>query len=174
MKDLNLFHFLGRYFWALCICISAYHYVVGMRSLASRDAGDPRVSPAAIALRRWFAVAGALPWAAMGWAIVIGGVPNIWYFFRPQDRNPYVLTWFATVFAIAVYFAFWVFLLEGAQKVVVLQPFEIRWHRTGFRGNSQGTVELTVGRVKLFAAVGPIWIAAWIWLVSLMDAPLPK
>jgi hypothetical protein len=85
-----------------------------------------------------------------------------------------VLTWFATVFAIAVYFAFWVFLLEGAQKVVVLQPFEIRWHRTGFRGNSQGTVELTVGRVKLFAAVGPIWIAAWIWLVSLMDAPLPK
>jgi hypothetical protein len=171
---MNLFHILGRHFWLLCLSLTAYRYVFGMRSLASRDARDPRVSPAAIALRRWFAVASALPWVVMGWAIFIGGVPNIWYFFRPQDRNPYVLGWFATIFAGALYFAFWVFLLEGAEKVVVLQPVEIKWHRAGFRGTTRGTVELTVGRVKLFAAIGPIWIAAWIWLVSSMDAPLPK
>lgn len=110
----------------------------------------------------------------MGWAILMGGVPNIWYFFRPQDRNPYVLVWFATLFILAFGFAFWVFLLEGAEKVVVLQPVEFKWYRTGFRGTKSGTVELTVGRVKLFAVIGPIWIAAWIWLVSSMDAPLPK
>jgi len=110
----------------------------------------------------------------MGWAILMGGVPNIWYFFRPQDRNPYVLVWFATLFILALGFAFWVFLLEGAEKVVVLQPFEFKWYWTGFRGTKSGTVELTVGRVKFFAAIGPIWIAAWIWLVSSMDAPLPK
>jgi hypothetical protein len=89
-------------------------------------------------------------------------------------NNPYVLAWFAIIFAITLYFAFWVFFLEGAEKVVVLQPMELKWYRTGFRGSREGTVELTVGRVKLFAAVGPIWIAAWIWLVSFMDAPLPK
>jgi hypothetical protein len=171
---MNLFSIIGRYFWALCLMISACQYVIGMRALASKDASDPRASPAAIGLRRWFAIAGALPWAVMGWAILVGGVPNIWYFFRPQDRNPYVLAWFAVIFAIALYFAFWVFFLEGAQKVVVLQPMEIKWHRRGFRGSSQGTVELTMGRVKLFAAIAPMWVAAWTWLVSSIDAPLPK
>lgn len=170
----NLFSFIGRYFWAVCLAICAYNYVLGMRTVGSRGPSDPSASPAAISLRRWFAVAGALPWVVMGWAIMIGGVPNIWYFFRPQDRNPYVLAWFATLFILAFGFAFWVFLLEGAEKVVVLQPVEFKWYRTGFRGTTSGTVELTVGRVKLFAAIGPIWIAGWIWLVSSIDAPLPK
>jgi hypothetical protein len=170
----NLFHLIGRYFWALGLCVTAYNYIVGMRTLPSRGLSDPRASPAAISLRRWLAVGSALPWVVMGWAIVIGGVPNIWYFFRPQDRNPYVLAWFATLIVLALGFAFWVFLLEGAEKVVVLQPVEFKWYRAGFRGTTSGTVKLTVGRVKLFAAIGPVWIAAWTWLVSAMDAPVPK
>jgi hypothetical protein len=99
---MNLFNILGRYFWLVCLSISAYQYVVGMRSLASRDSTDPRASTEAIALRRWFLVVSDLPWVVMGWAILIGGVPNIWYFFRPQDQNPYVLTWFATLFLISL------------------------------------------------------------------------
>lgn len=170
----NLFNLVGRYFWAFGLCASVYQYVVGMRAVASRGPSDPRASLAAISLRRWFAVAGALPWIVMGWGILVGSVPNIWYFLRPQDRNAYVLTWFATLFVLAFGFAFWVFFLGGAEKVVVLQPFELKWHRRGFRGTMTGIVELTEGRVKLFAAIGPIWIAAWIWLISSMDAPLPK
>ena len=85
-----------------------------------------------------------------------------------------MLAWFATLFILAIGFAFWVFFLEGAEKVAILQPFEFKWYRTGLRGTTQGTVELTEGRVKLFAAIGPIWIAAWTWLVSFMDATLPK
>jgi hypothetical protein len=171
---MNFFGAVGRYFWVLCLGITAYRYVIGMRSLASRDPSDPRASAGAIVLRRWFAVAAALPWVVMGWGILGGGVPNIWYFFRPQDRNFYVLAWFATIFAIAFYFAFWVFFLEGAEKMVILQPVEIKWQRTGLRGTTAGVVELTTTRVKLFAATAPIWIAAWIWLVSSIDTPLPK
>jgi hypothetical protein len=170
----NLFILIGRYFWAICLAISAYQYVVGVRSLASKDRTDPRVSEAAIGLRRWIAVAMALPWVVMGWGILVGGVPNIWYFLRPQDRNPYVLAWFGSIFAITLYFAFWVFFLEGAQKVVVLQPLELKWYRSGFRGTTRGTVELTVGRVKLFAAIGPLWIAFCTYLMSLMDSAVPK
>jgi hypothetical protein len=145
-----------------------------MRSLASRERTDPRTSTDAIALRRWFAIASALPWAVMGWGIVLGGVPNIWYYFRPQDRNPFVLVWFATIFLIAFYFAYWVFVKDGAQKVVLLQPVEVNWYRTSLRGTTRGTLTLTVGRVKLFAALGPIGIAAWICLVSLIDVPIPR
>jgi hypothetical protein len=170
----SLFTIIGRYFWLLGLAMPAYNYAVGIRSLSSRDPTDPRASAEAIALRRWIANFSALPWAVMGWAITIGGVPNVWYFFRPQDRNPFVLAWFATIFFLAVYLAYWVFLRGGAQKIVLLQPFEIKWYRTTLRGTTRGTVALTVGRVKLFAAIGPIWIAAWTLFISLMNAPLPK
>jgi hypothetical protein len=170
----NLINIVGRYFWLLCLGISAYQYVVGIRALRSRDPDDPRASAEAIVLRRWFIILSDLPWVVMGWGVLVGRVPNIWYFFRPQDRNPYVVGWFATLFILAFGFAFWVFFLEGAEKVVVLQPVDFKWYRTGLRGTTRGTVELTVGRVKLFAAIGPVWIAAWTLLVWSMDAPVPK
>jgi hypothetical protein len=170
----TFFNIMGRYFWLLCLGISAYNYVVGMRSISSRDPSDPRASAEAIALRRWFAVSSALPWVVMGWAIIFGGVPNIWYFFRPQDRDPFVLAWFATMFLMAVYFAYWVFFRGGAEKAVLLQPVEIHWHRTTFRGTKRGSFALTVGRVKFFAAFGPLWIVVWVFLVSLQNVPLPK
>lgn len=170
----GLFFQIGRYFWALALLITAYQYAAGMRLLRSYDATDPRASPAAIALRRQFAVLGSVPWAIMGWGILAGGVPNVWYFFRPQDGNPYVLAWIGSIFVLAFGFAFWVFMLDGAQKVVVLKPIELKWYRTGFRRTTQGTVQLTVGRVKLFAALAPFWVALWTWLVWSIDAPLPK
>ena len=105
---------------------------------------------------------------------MVGGVPNVWYFFRPQDRDPYVLTWFATLFVLALGLAFWVLLLGGAQKIVLFKPVDLKWYRTGFRGTTTGTVELTTTRVKLYAAAGPFWVAAWTWIVSLMDTPVPK
>jgi hypothetical protein len=82
----DLFTLLGRYFWLWCVGVSAYHYVSGIRSLASKDAADPRASAEAIALRRWIAVGSALPWLVMGWGIEVGGVPSVWYFFRPQEQ----------------------------------------------------------------------------------------
>jgi hypothetical protein len=172
--DVNLFKFVGRYFWLLSLGLTAYRYFLGMRIVASMDANDPRASAQAVVLRRWFAVVSALPWVLMGWAIHMGGVPNIWYFFRPQDRNPYVLSWFAMLFIFALAFTFWVFLLGGAEKVAVLQPVEITWYRTGLRGTTRGTVALTVRRVQLFAAIGPIWIAAWTCLVKSLDVQIPK
>jgi hypothetical protein len=170
----NLFDFLGRYFWLLCIGISAYNYVAGMRSLGSKDPTDPRRSAEAIALRRWIAFSSGLPWVVMGWGIMVGGLPNIWYFFRPQDHNPFVLAWFAVLFLMAIYFAYWVFLQGGAEKVVLLQPVEVSWYRSTLRGTTRGTVTLTAGRVKLFAALGPVWFGVWIYLISLMDVQLPK
>lgn len=171
---MTLFTIIGRYFWLLGLATPAYNYIVGVRSLSSKDPNDPRASAEAMDLRRWIAILSALPWVVMGWAIIIGGVPNIWYFFRPQDRNRYVLAWFASIFVLALYVAYWVFLRDGAQKVVLLQPFEIKWYRRTLRGTTGGIVTLTSGRVKFFAALGPIWIAAWILLVSLMNAPIPK
>jgi hypothetical protein len=169
-----VFNLIGRYFWLVCLVLSLYQYFVGLRSFASKDFTDPQAGEAAIALRRWLFVLSDLPWLVMGFGILVGGVPNVWYFLRPHDGNPYVLAWFGSVLACTLYFTLWVFFLGGAEKVVVLKPFEVKWHRTGFRGTTSGTVQLTVGRVKLFAAFAPIWIGFCTYLMYVMDAPLPK
>jgi hypothetical protein len=169
-----MFALIGRYFWLVCLGIAIYNYMAGVRSLESKAPSDPTASVDARRLRRWFAIGAVLPWLVMGWGILMGGVPTIWYYFRPQDRNPFVLAWFATMYIEACYFAYWVFVQDGAQKIVALQPFEVRWRRTSLRGMRMGTVALTVGRVKFFAALGPVWITAWIYLVSSTNAPVPK
>jgi hypothetical protein len=63
---------------------------------------------------------------------------------------------------------------SGYKSMLVVLPFEINWYRTTFRGTTRGTVALTEGRVKFFAAMGPVWITAWILLVSWMDVPPTK
>jgi hypothetical protein len=145
-----------------------------MRSLNARAPTDSSASADAVTLRRWFAIASVVPWLVMGWGVEIGGIPSIWYYFRPQDHNPFVMAWFGTIVLLTVYFAFWVFFLGGAERVVSLKPIEINWYRTSFRGTARGTLPLTVGRVRFIAAIGPIWVAAWIYVVSLMNAQVPK
>ena len=173
---MDFFKIVGRYFWLVCLGRSAYQYFMGLRSLASKDPTDPRTSAEAVVLRRWFVVISDLPWIVMGWGIMVGGVPNIWYFLQPRSGNPYrafgvVLPAFSRSLCGSRSGCFF---FEGAEKVVVLQPFEIKWHRTGFRGTTRGIVKLTVGRVKLFTAIGPFWIAFCTYLMSVIDAPLPK
>lgn len=164
--NVDPFAIIGRYFWLLCLGITAFNYITQLRALASKDPGDPRLSAEAVALRRRFALILAVPWVVMGWGIVFGGVPNVWYYFRPQDRDPYVWTWFATLFFIALSFAYWVFFRGGAEKMVVMEPFPI--------GSTRANVTLTASRVKFFAVLGPPWIAVWVYLASLMDAHVPK
>jgi hypothetical protein len=153
---------IGRYLWVLLLGICWYNYRAGLRRLPSKDSGDPRSSTEGIVLRRWFAAASALPWLVWGWGETYGNVPNAWSYFRPQDRNPYVLAWFASVFLLSVCFALWVFFFDGAAKMVVLRPDDVF-----------GPPEkrpLTVGRVKFYAVSGPFWIVLWMFFISLLDA----
>lgn len=159
----NLFPLLGRYFWVICLEIGAFDYLLGIWRLAFVAPDDPRRSREAIALRGWLAVFAGMPWLVMGWGIVYGGVPSIFYYFRPQDRNPIVLAWFACILLIALYFAYWVFLRGGAEKMMRAGPLE------GF-----GNIASTSTRVKLYAALRPAWILLWMYIASLMDARVPK
>jgi hypothetical protein len=58
----NLFNIIGRYFWLLCLGLSAYQYFAGIRSLVSKDPNDPQASAEAITLRRWIAVGMDVSW----------------------------------------------------------------------------------------------------------------
>jgi hypothetical protein len=101
----------------------------------------------------------------MGFGQVLGGVPSVWYYFRPQDGNPYVLAFVGTILLLSIAFAYWVLVADGARKVIEFQLADLM----GWRG-----IKLTEGRVKLFAAAGPFFVLLWVYLAASMDAPIPK
>jgi hypothetical protein len=61
---------------------------------------------------------GNLPWLVMGAGLEFGFVPSIFSFFRPGDRNPFVLAWFAVVVAEWILGFHWIFVQNGAQFLV--------------------------------------------------------
>lgn len=107
-----------------------------------------------------------IPWLLMGGSIVSGGVPDIWHYFRPQDGNPHVIVWLATIFAISVIYAIWVFVADGARKT---REFELL--RVVGMPSEKPMAEWLI---KLWAAVGPAFVVIWILLAASMDAPVPK
>jgi hypothetical protein len=160
---LNLFSLFSRYFWALSLILTAFNYLSSERTAATSGPTSLRTSDEAKMLRRQLAVVSALPWVVMGVGVVVGGVPDVWYYFRPQDQNPYVLSWFGSLFFISLLFAWWVLFRDGAAKAVKYQLFETR----------SGLMR-TVGRVKFFAVLGPVWMTLWIAFVVSMNVPVPR
>ena len=159
---MNFFQLIGRYFWLVCIVITFVNY---RKALGAAPAGGARPDPLrAIYLRRG-ALLGLLPWIVMGAGILVGGVKDVWAYFRPQNGDPWVLAWFATLLALALANAAWVFFADGARKVRQYGLFAM-----GRRSGGQPMPELLI---KALAALGPVWILVWMILVSTMNVPLP-
>jgi hypothetical protein len=164
-----LFDLIGRNFWLICIAITFVNYRKAAGMPLWPGAGVDRSaapSPRRIVYLRRAAFVGVLPWLVMGWGIVVGGVPNVWGFFRPQDRNPYVLAWFATLFALAIANALWVFLAGGARTI---REYDL----TALTRKSGGKPPSETW-IKVISAIGPFWILGWTYLVSTMNAPMPR
>ena len=157
------FHLIGRYFWAICLVFSLFNYVAARRRLNSTiTAGTEQAEIAKSYLQR-FSIAGVVPWLAMGFGQIIGDTPSIWYYFRPQDLNPYVIAWLASVFLLSILFAVWVFAADGARKT---REFELL-SAIGMRSKKPIPEVL----IKLLAALGPAFVLLWVYLAVSMNAP---
>ena len=164
--DVTLFNALGRYFWLICLAMSAYqYYAAGCRI----DTEDDLSEPVRIERNRYMQVfigASALPWVVMGIGQMTGSTSSVWDYFRPQDMNPFVLAFVGSVFALSVAMVYWVFFMQGAQKVAELKLMQ----SYGFFRTST----LTERQVKLFAAFGPVFVIAWVAMCVLIDAPIHR
>lgn len=101
----------------------------------------------------------------MGWGIVSGNVPDAFHYFRPQDRNPYVVAFFATLLLLLLCYALWVFCADGARK--------IREYELLPTGALRGTKPWSETAIKVFAASGPLLLLLWIYFAARMDVPVP-
>src|SRR5690349_2572824 len=115
------FHLLSQYFWVVCLAMSAFNYFAARRQAAASSAFNVSQNEEAARYFRWFSLAAAAPWIVMGLGQLSGFTPTVWYYFRPQDLNPFVIAWLACIFLLALIYAVWVLLLGGARKVHELQ-----------------------------------------------------
>ena len=61
---------------------------------------------------------GNLPWFVMAIGIELGGVPDMFAYFRPRNDNPFVLAWFGIVIALWLLGFYWLFARRGAEFLV--------------------------------------------------------
>ena len=160
------FDLIGHWFWLACLLIGLFNYRRASAQASVKFAADPARAAAAERLLRVFTAFNALPWLVMGAGVLFGGVPDIWNYFRPQDGNPFVLAWLATIFLMSVAFAVWVLAFDGAAKMVAYDVTAL------FGGRSRSPKSPRT--IQLMAAIGPFFIVFWIWMVMTMDAPLPR
>ncbi len=160
----DLFRFISDYFWLIALGFSAFNYVKAKRDLSAQP---PTVSGtnenAEVYLSR-FAIASASPWLVMAAGQISGATPSVWYYFRPQDGNPFVLAWLGVIFILSTAFAWWVLFAGGARTVrefnlmaVVGQPNS---------GKSERAIKLT-------AAVGVLIFPVWVIAAVYMNAKVP-
>lgn len=163
---MDIFPFISRHFWAICLAFLLFNYLAAERKISSSVTLSVAQLDAAKRYLRWFSLASTLPWLVMGWGQVVGGVPSVWHYFRPQDRNPYVLAWLASIFVLSVLYAVWVFFADGARKT---REYELL-AAIGMRARKP----MPEGLIKLFAALGPFFVVLWVYLAASMDTPVPK
>ena len=160
----DLFRLLSEYFWLVALAFSIFNYVKVERGNVASSTGEARRS--ARGLLRIFAIATTVPWLVMGIGQLSGFTPTVWYYFRPQDGNPFVIAWLGIIFLLSCVFAWWVFLAGGARKVSELNLMAMLGHRT--------TKPMSENMVKFFAVLGVAIFPVWVYLAVSMNAPLPR
>jgi len=160
----DIFNFVSRNFWLLALCFALFNFVVANRA-ASRQATEASAFEATAYVRK-FALAGAVPWVIMGVGQMTGATPTVWHYFRPQDGNPFVLGWLASIFVLSCAFAWWALFANGAEVVAKYNLMAVL--------GQHGANAPSVRSIKLFSLFGVLFFPVWVYMVISMNLPLPR
>ncbi|MDS4020830.1 MAG: hypothetical protein RKR03_10065 [Candidatus Competibacter sp.] len=109
---------LLKYFWLIPIIVTGINGAIFWKRAQKHINENPELKEGYEKLFHGYLVWINIPWVVMGIGCTIGGIPSVEYYLRPQDGNPYVLLWFATLFLLIVFASFWLFFRDGADKLV--------------------------------------------------------
>lgn len=111
------FDVIGRWIWLIFILVNLLNtgfFRIKMRRLVQEH---PEREPGYRILARSPLLLN-IPFLVMGVGFLVGKVPTILHFFRPQDANPYVLAFYGSVFLLWLFIAHWIFCRGGADMIV--------------------------------------------------------
>ena len=127
-----------RHVWLLPIAVTCANGAVWWRRGKEEMVRHPELEEGYRSLVRGWLVFGNIPWVVMGAGILFGGVPRAFTYLSPGG-GPYVMAWYATVVAVWIATAYWVFLRGGAEALIrhpglLRLPVEEPWAVKAFVG----------------------------------------
>ncbi len=164
---MDLFTIFSKWFWAMGIATTCANAIIYARRAQKEIRKNPELEEGYRTLIKGFLIWGNIPWIVMGIGCLVGGVPSLFHFFRPRDGNPFVLSFFASVFLIWVLGTHWLFFQGGAEKLAK-HPGLITYHTFGKSGNI--TNPAVIKLFWLLCIAGGIVGAAIMFTV---DIPIP-
>lgn len=126
---------------------------------------DPSLKAGYDKLIRGYLFYNSLPWVVMGLGSVLGGVPSVWHYLKPREGNPFVLSWFVTVFCLVGFRTFWLFFWGGAE-MLSRHPGFIMF------GGKEITSPTLIKTLWLLGLMGAILGVVLMWFVF-ADFPMP-
>jgi len=161
------FSLFARCFWLIALGISLINYVMGRRRITAAVGQNPNRLGETLGLFGRLSLFSNLPWRVMGWGVLFGSVPSVFSYFRLQDRNTYVIDWYASLMLLSVSNALWVMLGDGARRLRELQAF-------GAFGAGRKTSAMPDWAIKVLAILGPFFILFWLyWMRFITSQTLP-
>ncbi len=157
---------ISTYFWLGVLAVLGLNYRLAHKAVLARSQLGVETNVAIEKYLRLYWGGMAIPWLIVGVGTLAGATPSIWYYFRPQDGNPFVLAWLASVFVASVSYALWVFHAGGARIASQASLLTAQGRSRGV-GQSETMVKIV--------ALGTVLICpVWIYIAVRMNAPLPK
>ena len=163
-----MFEIMSRYFWIVAIVVTGVNVAVFKARSARYVHAKPELAEGYATLIRGYLIWMNVPWVVMGFGCTVGGIPTVWHYFRPQDGNPYVLAWFASVFLLWIAGTYWLF-LKGGAETLVKHPGAIHVHAP-FTKSRDISSSLAIKLLWCACLLGGILGVAMMWS---QDIPLP-
>ena len=155
------FEFVSKIFWIMFIVVTFANAFIMKRRAKKYIEKDPSLKAGYDTIFKGFLIWGNLPWLVMGTGILAGSVPTIFHYFKPQDGNPYVISFFISIFIVWLLGTYWLFVKDGAE-MLVRHPGLLR---SDFSSPTM---------IKLFWALGLVGGIAGVVMMSTMDIPIPN
>jgi hypothetical protein len=160
----TFFRLIWEYFWLIGLVFGVFNYLRARKQLAALNGGG--LANEGHRYLKVFTAGVNLPWVVMAAGQLLGYTPTVWYYFRPQDENPFVIAWLVVVFVLSFAYAWWVLFSCGAEKVRDLNLMVALGQRAA------EPPSLTF--IKSMAALGVLFFPVWVYMAASMNAPLPK
>ncbi len=115
---MEAFNTIGKWFWVICIIVTFLNGAIFKFRAKKRIKQTPDLEEGYNKIIKGFVTWGNLPWIVMGIGCTFGGIPSMWHYFHPQDGNPYVLSFFGSLFLIWILGSYWILFRGGAEELV--------------------------------------------------------
>jgi len=157
---MECFQLVAKNFWVLAIIITGLNFFLFKKQARDLIKTNPEFAPGFRKLFGDFFIWVNIPWIIMGWGMTVGTVPNIFYYFRPQDGNPYVLAWYISIFTLWIAGTYWLIFKGGAEMLTK--------HPLAFNQRISKPIY-----IKILWLLCLIWGLAGVIFLYTNDMPLP-